>query len=128
MPAVAVELPSLRQTLTRWAERTPLRSEQVEALRLASYEAAANVVEHAYLPDRAGRLGLEATCRLRQHTVTVMITDQGRWRPKSVDPESSRGRGLSLIHALADSVDITSGPAGTTVRMTWTLDRDQVAN
>ena len=123
VPALAVELRPLRQAVTEWAYRTPLRPEQVEAVRLASDEAAANVVEHAYPGDRTGTLDLAATCRLDRGIVTVTVTDHGRWRPATVDPHSTRGRGLPLIRALTDTVAFSAGPAGTTVRMTWTLNQ-----
>src|SRR5690349_23150537 len=79
--ALAAELRPLRHALTDWARRTPLRPEQVDSLQLASDEAAANVVEHAYSAGRSGVLRLEATCRLDPGLVTVTVTDQGRWRP-----------------------------------------------
>src|SRR5690348_1173127 len=54
--ALAAELRPLRHALTDWARRTPLRPEQVDSLQLASDEAAANVVEHAYSAGRSGVL------------------------------------------------------------------------
>lgn len=123
MPALVAQLRPLRQALTEWAHYTPLRSEQVEALRLACDEAAANVVEHAYSGNHTGTLELDAICRLRRGVVTVTVTDHGRWRPAMIDPRSTRGRGLLLIRALTDTMHVSTGPTGTTVRMTWTLDQ-----
>lgn len=124
VPAAATELAPLRRAITEWAQRTPLHPEQIDAVRLASYEAAANVVEHAY-SNGAGSLNLEASCSIRRRAVTVAVADKGRWRPATVDPRSSRGRGLPLIRALSDDVEITTGAAGTTVRMRWNLDPEQ---
>jgi serine/threonine-protein kinase RsbW len=118
-PAPATELRPLRQALSDWAYRTPLRPEQVEALRLASYEAAANVIEHAYTTDRAGMPHADATCRLDRRIVTITVADHGRWRPATVNPRSTRGRGLLMIRALTDNTDLSTGPAGTTLHMTW---------
>lgn len=88
---------------------------------MASDEAAANIVEHAYTAERTGPLELDAICRLRRGIVTVTVTDHGQWRPPTADPRSTRGRDLPMIRALADTVWVTTSPTGTTVRMTWTL-------
>ena len=45
--------------------------------------------------------------------VEVTIRDCGRWRPPSDDP--ARGQGLPLIRKLMDRVQVTTGPAGTTI-------------
>ena len=50
--------------------------------------------------------------------LTVTVTDEGAWR--IADPETrsiSRGRGIPLMHALADRATIDSTPAGTRVRL-----------
>jgi serine/threonine-protein kinase RsbW len=123
VPALAAQLRPLRRALTEWAHYTPLRPEQVEALRLACDEAAANVVEHAYSGNQTGTLGLDAICRLRRGVVTVTVIDHGQWRPAVIDPRSTRGRALLLIRALTDTMQVSTGPTGATVRMTWTLDQ-----
>lgn len=124
MPAVAAELGPVRRALTEWAASTPLRPDQVEAFRLATYEAAANVVEHAYRRDRNGVLDLYTSYRPDQGAVTASVTDHGRWLPTLVDPHAPRGHGLPLINGLVDNARIATGPAGTTVSMTWRLGPD----
>jgi serine/threonine-protein kinase RsbW len=121
-------LASVRYAVTEWAGRTPLTPEQLEAVRLATYEAAANVVEHAYCDGQVGVLELDAACRLRQRKVTISVHDHGQWRQATVEPRALRGRGLLLIRRLADFARITTGPAGTTVHMAWALDQHPVAN
>ena len=123
VPATATCLPRLRQVLAEWAARTPLLPDQVHALHLAGYEALANVVEHAYHRDRTGIMHVDAVHDPGFGTVTVTVTDHGRWQPVAVDPRSTRGFGIPLIRALADRVEIIARPGGTTVRMTWTLRR-----
>ncbi|GAA2797812.1 ATP-binding protein [Saccharopolyspora taberi] len=118
VPAVAGELPGLRDALARWALRTGLACDRSEALALASYEAMANVVEHAYV--RPGAMDVEAVHLSAQNRVEVTITDRGQWLPLSGEREG--GRGLPLIHRLADEAVITPGSAGTVVRMSWMLD------
>jgi anti-sigma regulatory factor (Ser/Thr protein kinase) len=46
------------------------------------------------------------------------VRDFGAWRSPR---EGDRGRGLSLMRALMDTVDVVPGPEGTTVRMRRTL-------
>ncbi|WIX76693.1 ATP-binding protein [Amycolatopsis carbonis] len=53
-----------------------------------------------------------------QVTVTVTVTDHGQWRPQPA-PDPRRGRGLPLIHLLADHAEITPTDHGTTITMTW---------
>jgi anti-sigma regulatory factor (Ser/Thr protein kinase) len=46
--------------------------------------------------------------------VVVTVADSGGWREKR---DSDRGRGLDLIRALMDSVDVSPGSDGTVVTM-----------
>ncbi|MDT7725606.1 MAG: serine/threonine-protein kinase RsbW [Actinomycetota bacterium] len=92
--------------------------EQVEALTLASYEALANVVTHAY-PDGGGAFDLHA--RAATGRIEVTVTDHGRWRQPSPDPLSLHGRGLPLIRTLTDDAEIKRGPEGTVVQLGWLL-------
>ena len=119
VPALADRLAPLRRTLREWAEAAGLRGERVDDLLLASHEAMANVVDHAYR-RQPGTFDLSA--RTEQGRVVVTVTDHGRWRPAAVPtPESLRGRGLKLINELADTVTVLPGDAGTRVEMSWLL-------
>ena len=46
--------------------------------------------------------------------VAISVTDSGNWRPERSD---GRGRGLVLMRAMMDVVEIVPGAEGTTVRM-----------
>lgn len=120
VPAVPGRLAALRHALAEWAGRTGLSTEDQEALVLATYEAMANSVEHAY-PDRTkGVLDVRAHRDVETGRAVVTVTDHGRWKP----PEPSgglRGRGLSLIRGLTATTTITPTPSGTTVTMSWPL-------
>jgi hypothetical protein len=48
--------------------------------------------------------------------VVVSVTDHGRWKPRAVSP-GSRGRGLQMIRALTESLDVTATGSGTRVTM-----------
>ncbi|GAB3459555.1 ATP-binding protein [Actinophytocola sediminis] len=118
VPAAAARLTALRHALTEWAEESDLTAEDREALTLASYEAMANSVEHAYAGHVEGLLDLRAVRDHVRGCVTVTVTDYGTWKPPPIDP-GSRGRGLPLIRGLTPTAVITPSEHGTTVSMSW---------
>lgn len=120
VPAVAEALTAVRRALADWATLAGLPPRDVEDLVLASYEAMANVVDHAYQPGQRGRFRLEAACTTDLQ-ILVTVSDHGRWQPLLTDGSSHRGRGLPLIHQLADRVDVHHDQRGTTVQMHWWL-------
>ena len=119
VPASADILPVLREELDRWARAAGLNDDVTDSLALASYEAMANAVEHAY-DGTPGRFDVEAA--VRDEAVEVTVTDHGSWRAP-VESSSERRRGLLLIHRLADEAVVTSGEHGTSVRMRWEVSR-----
>lgn len=104
----------LRHELVQWANdlRVPLHT--VQDVGLASYEAMANAVVHAYPPGTAGVVELDAS--LDPDALTVTVTDHGRWR---TGEHSSGGNGLPLIRGLPEQTSIAPGEHGTTVSMRW---------
>lgn len=120
VPAVASRLTGLRHALAEWAEEVGLAAADREAMTLASYEAMANTVEHAYADELEGVLDLRAVRDPAQGRVVVTVTDYGRWKPVPADP-GTRGRGLPLIRGLTPAAAITPSPQGTTVSMSWPL-------
>jgi len=120
VPAVPGRLAALRHALAEWASRIGLSTGDQEALVLATYEAMANSVEHAYPDQTKGVLEVRAHCDRVAGRAVVTVSDYGRWKP----PEPSgglRGRGLSLIRGLTATTTITPTPGGTTVSMSWPL-------
>lgn len=57
-------------------------------------------------------------------TLALTVADHGCWRRPITDP--LRGRGIALMHALAEHAAIDTTPAGTQVRLDWSnlLTRD----
>jgi anti-sigma regulatory factor (Ser/Thr protein kinase) len=121
VPAVAERLPPLRQALGEWAGKAGLNRELTHDLVLASYEAMANVVAHAY-GGGSGVLDLHGSYSPERGWLIVTVTDYGCWRPPADDPGPLHGRGLSMIRTLAARTEIDQGPSGTTVRMFWPLE------
>ncbi|MDT5147602.1 MAG: hypothetical protein QOC58_2247 [Mycobacterium sp.] len=108
-----------------WLDRHfSLDPERFNDVLLAVNEAIANAAEFAYVDaPRPGTLDVGATYDADSDTLAVSVEDQGRWRHKVPQPAGAlqqfRGRGIPLMHALADEVAIDSTPRGTHVRLTW---------
>lgn len=81
---------------------------------LAVNEAATNCVEHAYLNNSDGVMVVEAT--VDGGRIVVCVSDHGEWRTPSTEP-TTRGRGLPIIRALGNDVEVMRSTSGTTVRM-----------
>ena len=116
MPADRGRLARLRSRLRGWAVGVGLDEVQIADLLLATGEACANAIEHAYLDDaEAGRIEIRAE-HSSDGMIVARVSDSGRWRaqPHVGDP---RGRGLALIWATMSAVEIDSRPSGTTVTM-----------
>lgn len=104
----------LRRQLVAWARNKGVPADTTYDIGLASYEAMANTVVHAYPGGTVGPLELHA--RLADGTVEVTVADRGRW---SDDEVPADGRGLELIRKLSPGALILRGEYGTTVRMCW---------
>lgn len=114
----AAQLGGARRLLTEWATAQELDDDTIHAIVLSGYEALANTVEHAYRELGSGPVELHV--ERNGDLVTVVVRDQGRWRPPSPRPEL-RGRGLMLIRGLGTHADLDHSPTGTIVTMTWRL-------
>jgi serine/threonine-protein kinase RsbW len=122
VPASVDRLPGLRRTLTRWAASTGIAAERAQSVVLASYEALANAVAHAYPSHLAGVLDLHASYRPQHQRITITVADHGHWRTPTTHGDARLrpgGRGLVLIRALAELATIDTDDSGTVVRMTW---------
>lgn len=119
--AVPQDLRRLRHDLTAWVLSVGVDAGRAQDIVLASYEALANVADHAYEGAGSGVVDLDAS--VHRDRIEVVIKDHGKWRTPVVDPRpvSLRGRGLTLLRASADRADISSGEAGTVVTLAWDL-------
>jgi serine phosphatase RsbU (regulator of sigma subunit)/anti-sigma regulatory factor (Ser/Thr protein kinase) len=116
-PAQPEALSDLRRAVQDWGKQAALSAELVSELTLASYEAMANVAEHAYEGGQSGPLSLRIN--RDDDLVTVTVSDQGRWRFPSIG--GAGGRGLVLMEGLAKEVSVTRTEDGTTVRLSWPI-------
>jgi serine phosphatase RsbU (regulator of sigma subunit)/anti-sigma regulatory factor (Ser/Thr protein kinase) len=108
-------LARMRRALGRWLRAIGADDALTYETLVATGEACANAVAHAY---PAGEASYVVEARCADGLIEVDVRDFGSWR----DPRAgSQGRGLGLIQDLMDEVEIDRGPAGTTVRMSRAL-------
>jgi anti-sigma regulatory factor (Ser/Thr protein kinase) len=115
--ALPMAVPIVRRSLDRFAARLGIGEDDRFALLTATGEAMANAVEHAY-NGSPGLVRIEA--QAADETVTVLVEDDGKWKPTQRRDE--RGRGLPIMRALMDAVEIRTHQARTEVRLTLALD------
>jgi GAF domain-containing protein/anti-sigma regulatory factor (Ser/Thr protein kinase) len=120
-PAEKDALAHVRQVLRRWLAARGATEDEAFDITVASQEACANAVEHAYGP---GRRSFEIEAAYDEGTVRVTVRDEGRWRPPR---GTNRGRGLPLMQALMETVDIQHDERGTRVVLERTLGRAAAA-
>jgi signal transduction histidine kinase/CheY-like chemotaxis protein/serine phosphatase RsbU (regulator of sigma subunit) len=113
MPAAATELTGMRAALTGWLSRAGVSEDDAAAVLIATSEACANAIEHAYGFAEASVVDVSASVHAGQ--LEVVVRDSGRW----VDPGPAtlgRGRGRMMMSALMDRCTIDPGTLGTSVR------------
>jgi anti-sigma regulatory factor (Ser/Thr protein kinase) len=107
----------VRHAVNRLSARTGLAGQRLDDFVLAVNEMMTNAVRHA-----GGSGALTLWCQ--DETLHCEVTDEGPGIPR--DQLGNRlappalafnGRGLWLARQLCDSVTITTGPRGTTVRL-----------
>ncbi|MGH3968200.1 MAG: ATP-binding protein, partial [Mycobacterium sp.] len=83
---------------------------------MADNEANANRVEQAYRGQSPCKVRIES--RYDGAHVQIRIADSGSWKAAPADC-GNRGRGLMLIRAVSDWLELDCTPGGTTVDMTF---------
>jgi PAS domain S-box-containing protein len=118
--AIADELASIRHRLADWLRAADVPHELIDDIVLVVNEACTNCVEHAYRGHGAGTTLLEV--KTVDGQVRARVTDHGSWKPPAINPGNS-GRGLILMRAISDTMEIDSSPTGTTVDINFRLPR-----
>jgi PAS domain S-box-containing protein len=109
-------LSQMRSLLRRWLRHAGASERTIAEVATACGEAATNAIEHSGVAQ-----DFELSGRLMSGEIELTVRDHGRWRPPR---EGDQGRGLSLMRALMDTVELTPSPEGTTVRLRRRLDSD----
>jgi serine/threonine-protein kinase RsbW len=102
LPARPENVAVVRHVLGALAEALRLPDDVSEDMRLAVTEACTNVVRHAYTGDQGT---IDVVVRPNGDALEVIVADDGRGIGSSPDTKGP-GLGLSLIAALADSLEI----------------------
>jgi anti-sigma regulatory factor (Ser/Thr protein kinase) len=116
--ARADRLGDIRHRLSVWLRAANVPEPLAGDIVLAVNEACSNSAEHAYRTTGHKRMRVEAT--IDAGHIAVHVSDTGSWKPPSVDPHT-RGRGLPLIRALSERVDIDGTATGTRIDMTFRM-------
>jgi PAS domain S-box-containing protein len=107
-------LRDVRRHLAGWLRRSGASEEDVEIAQMACHEACSNAIEHGY---GFGEGSFTIDAHMDNGKVVLEVADRGSWidRPEGTLPH--RGRGIALMKALMDAVQLTHEDGGTTVRM-----------
>jgi serine phosphatase RsbU (regulator of sigma subunit)/CheY-like chemotaxis protein/anti-sigma regulatory factor (Ser/Thr protein kinase) len=122
VPARPDSVPLVRHRVRAWLAHVAPGLDTVTRgdVELVCSEACSNVVRHAYGPTESM---FRVSVSLADDVLQLRISDQGRWRP----PRGRHGgRGLSLMRALVDELQIDQRPNGTTVTIRRALPRANV--
>ncbi|MDP8967580.1 MAG: ATP-binding protein, partial [Actinomycetota bacterium] len=112
LPSEPSALRSLRALLRRWLAQANAAPGDVHAIVMACSEACTNAIEHA---GAAADETIAFEAVLHEGEVDVVVRDRGSWREGR--PPGDQGRGLELIDALMDGVQLETTPEGTTLRL-----------
>ncbi len=104
----------VRRVMRRWLVDAGATEDETMEILVAASEAHTNAVHHAY----EGRNGMvEVEVGSVDGDVVITVRDRGHWRPPRLAPRDDGGRGLPLMNALMDAVEIHAGQRGTEVRL-----------
>jgi anti-sigma regulatory factor (Ser/Thr protein kinase) len=111
LPAEPEALAGLRRRVGRFLAAAGANELESYEILLTVCEAAGNAIEHAYGP---GDASFQVEIAVEGGDVVAEVRDSGNWRDRRGE---HRGRGLTIIEGLMDSVDVRREPSGTAVRM-----------
>ena len=114
--ATADRLVGIRHRLAEWLGAAGVPDELAAEIVLVVNEACTNCVEHAYRSRAVGTMLLEVD--IADGAVRGRVTDLGSWKTPPAEPGNS-GRGLLLMRALTDTMELDSTPCGTTVEINF---------
>ena len=96
---------------------------------MATNEAVENAIEHGH---RLSPEPFHVELAVERSEVVITVRDRGRWqdseRARGNDAAGDRGRGLTLMRAFMDDVEVSPSPRGTTVVLRRALRAGAVAS
>jgi anti-sigma regulatory factor (Ser/Thr protein kinase) len=122
----AHRLYALRSTVAAHGTALGLDEQRVADLVLVAHELASNAVRHGgATPERPGQLrlwleGSYVVCEVSDHGPGLRGPDMAGLR--AAHPGAASGRGLWIVRRVADQTEIVTGPTGTVVTASLSLD------
>lgn len=116
--AVPENVPAVRHALGGMAAARGAGPDLRGAIALAVTEAVSNVVRHAYPHGATGLVEVEAS--EDGESFAIIVRDTGGARPEE-ERTPGFGAGLTLISAVADSLEVAREALGTEVRMNFSI-------
>ncbi len=119
LPAVPATVRQLRARVTAFARAAGAPVELLDAVALAVSETVTNTIVHAYAgAPEPGQVRVR--CRVAEGQLVVEVADDGVGIAHR-DDSPGLGQGLAMVGALAEALDVASGPGGhgTAVTMTF---------
>jgi anti-sigma regulatory factor (Ser/Thr protein kinase) len=110
--AIPTLLTDIRRQLADWLRGVGVPESLAADIVLVVNEACTNSVEHAYRGREPGMMRVQAA--LEEGHIQVQVADAGSWKTPPADP-GTRGRGLLLMRALSERMDVDGTAGGTTV-------------
>jgi GAF domain-containing protein/anti-sigma regulatory factor (Ser/Thr protein kinase) len=120
LPSRTSSLLVLREALRSWLARAAIPEVDARDIVLATWEAAANAIEHARNPS-ADTIRIDVS--LKGDLVRVRVSDTGRWREPQSRPD--RGLGLHVMKSLMSQLEIERADGGTRLVMERALTRER---
>jgi serine/threonine-protein kinase RsbW len=117
LPASGSELSSARDSVADAAVAFGLQPRARYEFVYAVNEAVTNAIKHGS-PDRDGMIGLRVDCE--GDSIVCSVSDCGPWVSAQTDSSldsGEGGRGLVLMSALTDEVELSVEPQATVVRL-----------
>jgi anti-sigma regulatory factor (Ser/Thr protein kinase) len=111
-PADPAELAPLRASLRAWLAASGVPAGESYEIVLSASEAAANAIEH---PQESREPVFDVAGDVGADEIVLTVRDYGEWR--APQPPETRGRGLGLMRAFMDDVEIEHRDGGTRVTM-----------
>ncbi|HEY0233092.1 MAG TPA: ATP-binding protein, partial [Dokdonella sp.] len=132
VPAAAEELRGIRAAIRRTLDAIGVDPELRDRLVLAVDEACANIIRHAYGPQRSGDIGLRI---LRagpmlsfELTDAAPCVDPGKIKPKPLGECRPGGFGVALIEQVMDDWHVEPARTGQGNRLTLRKRIDSIGN
>jgi len=108
----------IREEVEAMAAACGFDENELYQLKVAVSEAAANAIEHGSPQGEQSHIKVSITCDSER--ISIEVIDEGVFKarlPVTDGRPSHRGRGIFLMTALMDEVNITEGLTGTKVRL-----------